>query len=126
MISVEESTMRNLEKEIFEYLNRKNKPISIQEMCEEQSFDEMTYRKLGRKMLELTLSKAIKRNIDNGIAYYFIEREDEIDDFFDRKLVDEVIETDEHEDEEIESIEIEENIVEQINESSCTENKEMK
>lgn len=85
--------MRNLEKQILEYLNRQNRPISTQEMYEKQLFEGITYKKLVKKMMELTLSKVVERDICDGIAYYFIEKEE---------------------------------AVEQINESSCTENKEMK
>ena len=68
--------MRNLEREIIEYLDGQEKPISMQEMFENQAFDGITNRILTKKLLELVLSKVICRNINDGIAYYFIEKTD--------------------------------------------------
>lgn len=62
-----------MDKVIFEYLNKKNRHVNINEMLEDELFNNISYSVLEKKLLELTLCKAISRNVDEGISYYFIK-----------------------------------------------------
>lgn len=78
--------MDNLEKEIIEYLDRQDKPISLQEICEDKTFDDIRHRVISKKLFELVLSKVIDRNIDKGIAYYFIKKMDRTNSIFSKSI----------------------------------------